>query len=669
MSALFRLIIGSLREHGSLHEHHEFLGLLVSCRRSLKYLLMAFCVEKSVVYNCKKVPILSEVPSSILWLLESVKLVITWWNTLSSQHNYSQFNDMIVSLIDHTSYVFFNLSKHQFGSAIYSIASPKIAGKSDFDSEGNQTNKTDCSTTISYDIEACNSVTMIVEALEEETKSFLISLKEAFSSEDMEFDVLPPELNKLSSTVSCIQGTLWGLESALNDIITRGDEMKVKLMKCKPNIMVRVESFMGIFMELLGISSRIFLRKRHPVKIVGDGQGPLNLDDDNRVLGTDASVMMGHNYGSESKLANQKGNSGTEMMTLATSGLQNGYDSSRRKKKLKSDNLHRVINGLTDFGSFDYNCLRLDLLGSFFNGENMDAAFFLRGLLMASSAIVRLSMLIDCSTLPSNLIQIFLGCSKVLLTKFSEMLNCPSPASFVWLDGTVKFVEAMGSVFTSTSPIATKDVYAKLVELHLKAIGKCISLQGKRAKLASHVESNSKIYAEGRVSESSVSDPLYGLDNLKARLRISFKALIEKPSEPLLLSALQALERALAGLQEGFTVIYEVKNECSTGGRVSLMVAGAVDCLDLLLEIYKGIICSKLMLNMICKLIFVLIPSQYWKPLCIAVMTSSLVTGSNFSLYSCLSKMFTYLYLGAGITTKMRQENARLAMKCSLAFS
>ncbi|KNA07368.1 hypothetical protein SOVF_172460 isoform A [Spinacia oleracea] len=585
-----RLIIGRLLDsHGSpcVHEHHEFLRLLVSCRRALKYVLMAFSVEKSAVCNFTKVPIFSEVPSSILWLLDSIKLVSTWWKTSSSQNNSSQCNDLIVSLRDQTSYVFVTLCKHHFGAAIHSIVSPKKARKSSFDCDNNHSKDSDFSAKLSNDVGACKSVIMIVEALEEETKNLLLTLKEAFSDVTAEVDVRLVDLSKASSALSCIQGFLWGLECALNDTLASGDDVKVKMMKSEHNIMSRVVSFINIFMELIGISSQIFLHNNLPVKIMCDGQGQLNLDNDSHVLGTDASLNTSLN-GRDTELKNQIGNSGSEMTTLATRALQNGSDSSRKKRRSRSDNSHSAIYGLTEFNSFNYNCLRIDLLISFLNGQNQEAAFFLRGLFIVSSAILRLSVLIDCSPLASNLIQKFLGCSEVLLTKFSEMLDFPSSSSFVWLDGSVKFLEAMGSLFASTSSVAARNTYTKLVELHMKAIGKCISLQGKGSRLASHIGSSAKICTEGRDYETTGRDPFYGLDNLKTRLRISFKSLIEKSSEPLLSPVLQALERAIVGLREGFPIIYEVMKEGTAGGTASAIVAGAVDCLDLLLEFYKG---------------------------------------------------------------------------------
>lgn len=74
--------------------------------------------------------------------------------------------------------------------------------------------------------------------------------------------------------------------------------------------------------------------------------------------------------------------------------------------------------------------LNTDLLQSFLNGQNLEAAYLLRRLLISSSAIVRLSTVIKCSPLPSNVVQILLGCSELLWTKFSQTLGMPN-SSFV----------------------------------------------------------------------------------------------------------------------------------------------------------------------------------------------------------------------------------------------
>lgn len=69
---------------------------------------------------------------------------------------------------------------------------------------------------------------------------------------------------------------------------------------------------------------------------------------------------------------------------------------------------------------------------------------------------------------------------------------------------------------------------------------------------------------------------------------MSFKVLIQKPSDLHLLSAVQAIERALVGVQEGNTMIYQISTGSGDGGKVSSTVAAGIDCLDLIIEYAQG---------------------------------------------------------------------------------
>ncbi|KAK9184611.1 hypothetical protein WN943_024962 [Citrus x changshan-huyou] len=110
--------------------------------------------------------------------------------------------------------------------------------------------------------------------------------------------------------------------------------------------------------------------------------------------------------------------------------------------------------------------------------------------------------------------------------------------------------------------------------------------QGKKATLASHErESSTKILDESvGLSEVSFSHGPHWLDEFKSRLRMSFKVLIQKPSYLHLLSAVQAIERALVGVQEDNTMIYQISTGSGDGGKVSSTVAAGIDCLDLIIE-------------------------------------------------------------------------------------
>jgi hypothetical protein len=54
------------------------------------------------------------------------------------------------------------------------------------------------------------------------------------------------------------------------------------------------------------------------------------------------------------------------------------------------------------------------------------------------------------------------------------------------------------------------------------------------------------------------------------------------------LSTIQAIERALVGVQEGCAIIYDIKIS-KDGGEVSTLVAAGIDCLDMIIEFVSGI--------------------------------------------------------------------------------
>ncbi|KAH9606417.1 hypothetical protein KSS87_015060 [Heliosperma pusillum] len=555
-----RLIVGSFVDpQGTLcfHEHFELLGLLVSCHRAMRYLLMTFC-ENSEASKFSSLGIFSENSSPYVLLLKFLNIVIGWSNSMPLDHDDGRVNSMIISLMDQTSYVFVTICKHNFGLAIHSALRPKDT-KVSKDSERNILIESSSPSKSSKDIKSCESLAMIVETLEVETKTVFPSLKKAFSSLNIEAGIPLLELNNLLSVLSCVQGFLWGLECALSDIGTSYKDLKAKLMKHNHKTMSRIINFLDMIVRFIGESSKIFLCSDALVTSSCNDQDMQNLENGSHGLRTDASLndplVSGSEFGE---------------MPLASSESQAAPSCSG--------------TNLVELDSFSYNYLRMDLLQSFLRGENLEAAYFLRRLLLSTSAIMRLSMLFKCSPLSSNTVQNLLGCSGFLLMKFSQMSGMPNSYTFLWLDGTVQLLEALGSQFS-----ITKDVYTKLVELNINAIGKCISLQGKGATSMSHdIESITKLLTQNQVLEPILSGPLYGLDDLKRRLRNSFKVLIEKPSELHLLSVMEALQQALTGNRVGFTAICDLQMGITEGGIVSPMVAAGVDCLDLLLEFLKG---------------------------------------------------------------------------------
>ncbi|CBI37935.3 unnamed protein product, partial [Vitis vinifera] len=437
------------------HNHYELYRLFLSCRRTLKHLIMAFCEEKMEASQSSLTSIFPEVSFPVLWLLKSVSVMVGLQHTFSEDRA-SQFRYMSFSLMDQTSYVFLMFSKSQF-------------------SHVSHLTETDPCSDSSKAVDAWKNVVLVAEALKEQTENLLISLKDALCNKRVEVGTV--DLNRLSSLVSCFQGFMWGLASAMNHIDVKECDDEMKLLKWKNEPFSKLNLCINVFTDFIDFSLCMFL--------IEDDQQPEGLGE----------------------------------------------------MRLQLDSAVCATNFLSDVDLFELRRLNRPLLRSLLKGDNPEAAFFLRELFIASSAILRLNLQINCIPLSSCFVPIFNGISQLLLLELANMADVPQPISLVWLDGVLKYLEELGNQFPLTNPTLYRDVYAKLIDLHLKAIGKCISLQGKRATLASHdAESSTKT-----------------LD-----------------------------------IQEGCMVIYDVNTGSAHGGKVSSITAAGIDCLDLVLEFVSG---------------------------------------------------------------------------------
>ncbi|GAB4838473.1 hypothetical protein Ancab_028017 [Ancistrocladus abbreviatus] len=579
-----RIIVGSLLDSSCAlctHKQCELLRLLVSCRRALKYLILEFCEEKMKASDYSLLPVFSQSPSPILWFLKSVNVAVRGQNILSND----QVNDMVFSLVDHTSYVLLTLCKYQFDLAVRFLAETKKSGEEQLlcghgsDDESGPT-KFCCCMKSSSGINACKSLICIAKSLKDQLRSLVFSLDDALV-----------DLNKLSSLMSCICGFLWGLASELGYIDERDCNLLTKLVRDKNELMSTINGCLNSFSEVLdSVSHMLLIDSSQQHGSQSDAEGLLESDNGDDSHEVPLSLKQGSDDEKDSEHEEQHLSSDAGKVSLLLSGIDNDSNSSTDMKALQSENVRPFTNVLGEVDSFSQDFLRKNLLKEILSGKNPGAAFLLRELFIASSAILRINTQINCTPLSSSWIRILFGSSQLLLMEFGEKVEVPKSLSFIWLDGALKFLEELGTQFSQTNLTTTRDVYAKLVYLHLRGIGKCIALQGKRATLASHdAESSTKtINSQIEVSESSASDTLHGLEELKSRLRISFKVLIKRSSELHLLSALQAIERALVGVREGYTMIYELTTGATDGGTISSTVAAGIDCLDLILESVAG---------------------------------------------------------------------------------
>ncbi|KAL1210572.1 hypothetical protein V5N11_006892 [Cardamine amara subsp. amara] len=247
-------------------------------------------------------------------------------------------------------------------------------------------------------------------------------------------------------------------------------------------------------------------------------------------------------------------------------------------------------NGLVCGDVVETSDVKKKIIGSLIKGDSSEVVLALRHLLIASAAILRLNLQIDCITFSPTFVSVLTGISNDLLSVFADMSEAPLELSFIWLDGAVKVLEELGSQVFLSNPTSNIDLYSKLIELHLKVIGKCISLQGKEATLESHETGfgTNAIHVKQVLSEKNQSHRLHWLDELKGRLRISFKVFIQNSSESQLLSGVEAIERALVGVWEVCPAIYTIQTGNRDGGRISETTAAGIDCLDLILEHATG---------------------------------------------------------------------------------
>lgn len=197
----------------------------------------------------------------------------------------------------------------------------------------------------------------------------------------------------------------------------------------------------------------------------------------------------------------------------------------KRKSRLKDAN--SVVSVLTAVDSFDLQSLNKPLLRSMLKGDLPDAAFLLRQLLFASSATLRLNLHIKSAPMSASLVHKFAGIMQVLFLESVDTSQVPHFYYFVCLDGVLKYLEELGNHFPLANPTLSRNLFEKMVQLQLWALGKCTTLQGKRATLASHETSTKTLLPMG-FSEASLSGWQYLLDEFKARLRSTFAVFIKK---------------------------------------------------------------------------------------------------------------------------------------------
>ncbi|KAI3736344.1 hypothetical protein L6452_15883 [Arctium lappa] len=560
---LERLLVGTLlgnNDAPSLNDQYELLQLLLCCRKTLKYLMVTFCEENMEVSQKSLGAIHFGGKFPALWLLKSL---------LSVQHAFSKdgdtrVKDLMFSLMDYTSYVFLTLIK---GSLIH--ASPYLISAREafqkkavpaFDQDSGHSGSTSCLDQ-SESIDACNFMIHVAEALKDHSQVMITPQRETIYCGRVRGVADVYNLQKLSSIISCFQGFLWGLSSALCHMDAHNNNLKAIFLRRNFEPVDRLKLCIDTYTTFINnFLCELVLQDDKQLKNSSDSQAsPVRLCNEDLLVVKAASSVVS----------------------------PDGFDISDHREPNTSRVLEKRFNlENVDMGSMYINN---SFLCSLLDGENLEAAFFLRQLFIAYSALLRLNIQIKTS-LSSNLVNTFIGISEVLLLEFSNNTRTSSHFTFVFLDGIGKFLEELANHISLTNPTLPTNVYARLIDLHLKAIGKCISLQGKVATLESHeTESSMKTMNDPLgFSECASSSGPSSLNELKSRLRMSFKVFVRKPSESYISSAVQSIKKALVGLQKGSMVNYQIYAGSSGGGKVSSIVAAGIDCFDLVLEAITG---------------------------------------------------------------------------------
>lgn len=378
------------------------------------------------------------------------------------------------------------------------------------------------------------SVSELAEALQHIHKS-LADVKDTYLGK-AEFMGTVRDLNKISMVIACFNGLLWGLASTLGDLSMPNSDFRLKFSNCDIDLISQINSCVDTFM-----TSVTFVLKS------------LFLKDDSSVAEerhTDGKVGLSDVKECKKGSVNKEPCSAIPDFEIFLSEVQH------KEFYLKKS-------------------LTLEVL----SGENAEAAIFLRQVFIACSAILRLNLqILTCSS--QTMLAVVVVISQFLLLEFTRS-EMPLQFGHSCLEGAAKFLEQLGNYFPQFDPSKSREFYTWLIGLHLKVIGKCISLLGKNAKLTSKDASSPAKHSDIRSGSTQ-------LNGLLERLRMSFKTYIKKSSTLHLHSAIQAVERALVGVQEGFTSNYDIVCGNLDGGEVSSISAAGIDALDLILEHVTG---------------------------------------------------------------------------------
>ncbi|XP_074571230.1 uncharacterized protein LOC141827802 [Curcuma longa] len=580
-------ILKTCHTRSSANHLPYLLRLFVLCRRAIKHLLVASVENEETLKSSYLFTVFNH--STILWFLKSVDELVGLPHAFFGEMNSVEVEAMYFSLIDHTAYIFLTVSKKLMSCTlqlkVYNEMFDKQLAPQDDTTKEDVYNISDQHFETSGNSEFLKGLEMFAEILADQTRDLTIT-KDMIHMREKETDLYIFNWNRLSCLMSCLQGFLWGLASATNNM--DGElfaDNQQPVLYTHPS---RLENYFVVFENFVHSCISILFTHTH------DKSSCRNIVAETAPIHEEHFFVKNH-------VISQK--QGEKTYNKDPSRDENANHFAIRKGK-SSQAIHkkRVINAfkaIYDTNLSNLEHLRVSFIQSLLKGERPYLAFAVRQLFLSSAAILKLRCMFlfrielesqsGFQKFPSSSMTDQLEISHVILQEIAEMVGRPNQFCFVWLDGILKYLEVIGDYINLTDPHLSKDVYIHFINNHLRAIGKCISLQGKSATLSSHDSgSNTKMLQREPHISVCEGQPLYAreceINKFKGLLRLSFRKFISRPTKLHLEMVVLAIERAMIGMQPGYHTGYEVRTGNVDGSKVSPIVAGGIDGLDLVLE-------------------------------------------------------------------------------------
>ncbi|CAJ1935686.1 unnamed protein product [Sphenostylis stenocarpa] len=524
----------------------------------------------------------------VLWLSKSLSVVVGIKVAFSAE-NVILYQSIMFSLIDYTSHILFSIGKYQLVHAF------SIDKEAEMPCEAisnhlisHEENHLLSSSQDSPKLLALKCLTFMAQNVKEHIQTWLVSIHNTPGNVNVGFGLTYENIIKLSSSICCFGRVLWGLTSSTSETDANDREEKEMLMWKSEHTselnscIASLAQLSDVFVNKFLVESNQLSESSHNTQCSEEPAIKLSLSSTDNL-----SPIFSFKDNSSAGTQNECKAAATCFTLSAVDNVSKSVDDLGRALIAKGeDSIARV---LAQMDSFEPQGLNKPLLRSLVKGDHPEIAFLLRHLLIAFSSLLRLNLQKNDCVLHSSFIPSFIKISQILFLEFAELVVVPQQSALLLLDGAHSYLRELAGYFSFTDPASSRKVYAELIQIHMRAIGKTIFLQRKREALNFQGrQSSNKQLHNGSVEAYSCTElHCFALDEFKTRLRKSFKAYIERPSQLHLLSTVQVIERSLVGVQEGCTVIYDLKTS-KDGGEILSVVAGGIDCFRMILEFVSG---------------------------------------------------------------------------------